>query len=104
MSKLEESLNNLYVNISLINNETIRDKSFEDLEIIRKELKALEIIKNKEIDVKDITETTDDYDLYVAYCEGKGYAKEYICDKEEFDLLKEVFENGYKTTFRNEPK
>lgn len=57
---------------------------------IKKKIKALEIIKNKEINIKDITETTDDYDLYVAYCEGKGYAKEYICDKKEFNLLKEV--------------
>ena len=62
-------------------------------EVIEKELKALEIIKEKEIDVKDITETTDDYDLYVAYCEGKGYAKEFICTQEEFDLLKEVLED-----------
>lgn len=64
-----------------------------DCRIIEKELKAFEIIKRREIDVKDITETTNNYNLYVAYCQGKGYAKEYICDKDEFNLLRKVLEN-----------
>lgn len=64
------------------------------INILNKEHWALDIIKYRQIDVKDIIETTDDYDLYVAYCEGKGYAKEYICDKEEFELLREVLCNG----------
>ena len=55
-----------------------------------KSKEALEIIKRREIDVKDIIDTVDDYELYAAYCEGKGYAKDYICSKDEFWLLREV--------------
>ena len=59
-------------------------------EIIEKDLKALEIIKKRQIDVQDITDITDDYYLYVAYCEGNAYADEYICSRDEFKLLREV--------------
>ncbi len=59
------------------------DKVIEDLE-------ALEIIRKRQIDVQDIIDTADDYDLYVAYCKGKGYADEYICNEKEFKSLREV--------------
>lgn len=63
------------------------------LQQAEKEHKALEIIKKRQIDVKDIIDTTDDFELYQAYCIGNGYAEEYICNKEEFDLLKEVLKD-----------
>lgn len=62
----------------------------EASELLLKDLEALDIIKKREINVQDITDTVNDYDLYVAYCEGKGYAKDYICTKKEFKLLREV--------------
>lgn len=88
-----ESINNHRCNdlfIPTYNFDTIK----QALQQVEKEHKALEIIKLREIDTKDITETTDDYDLYVAYCEGKGYSKEYICDKKEFELLKQALKTG----------
>lgn len=65
----------------------------EGLKQAEKDLEALEIIKKKLIDVQDIIYTTDDYELYKAYCEGKEYADEYICNEEEFKLLKERLKN-----------
>lgn len=66
------------------------NECWECRQIIEKDLIALDIIKKRQIDVKDITDTTDDYELYQAYCEGKGYADEYICTEDEFKLLREV--------------
>ena len=70
--------------------EKDKEQTKRDFELIRKDLIALDIIKNKQIDVKDITDTTDDYELYQAYCIGKGYTEDYICSQDEFKLLREV--------------
>ena len=93
MNKIEEALNNLYVNISLINNETIRDKSFEDLEVIRKELKALEIIKTKNVDIIELKMSLSVKQYNNAISFKISYKKEYELIQEEFDLLKEVLED-----------
>ena len=66
------------------------EESKKAINLIAKTLTALAIINRRQIDVKDIVEVSDDYDLYVAYCEGKGYAEDYICSEEEFKLLREV--------------
>lgn len=56
-----------------------------------KKEQACEIIVKRRLDILDIIDTTDDYELYVSYCKGKEYADELICSKDEFNLLKEVF-------------
>ena len=88
MSKLEELLNNLYVNISLINNETIRDKSLEDLEIIRK---VLEVIIKKHVNLYMIK---DPYFNKVSMYNRSflGFPNRKLT-KEEFILLKKVIYN-----------
>jgi len=64
----------------------------EGLKQAEKELEVLEIIMKRQMDVKDIIDTTDYYELYQAYCIGKGYADEYICNKEEFNKFNKVIE------------
>lgn len=69
---------------------------YEDFDLVMRDLEALEIIKKRQIAVKDIINTIDnidDFELYQACCIGYGYADEDICDKEEFDLLKQVLNN-----------
>ena len=54
----------------------------KDYETIEKELKALEIIKNKEVDIKAFNDLTNLGD-YNYYCEPE-------LTQEEYDLLKEI--------------
>ena len=56
----------------------------DEITIIEKELKALEIIKEKEIDMSDLIHATD----YLDYSDGR--CKKYWITQEEYDLLKEV--------------
>ena len=71
----------------------------EQFEIIEKELKALEIIKNKKVDVCSFinyfVESNKPYETYVLYFENPieiDYVviSEELLAEEEFDLLKEV--------------
>ena len=87
MSKLEESLDNLYVNISLINNETIRDKSFEDLEIIRKVLFSIKDLLIVDKDDYD-GEAKNDYWLKTIF----GHYVKHLT-REEYEIWKEVLED-----------
>ncbi len=51
--------------------------------------KVLEIIFEKRVDIwhlVDLLEQT--YEMYLAFCESEGYAKEYILTQEEFELVK----------------
>lgn len=67
--------------------ETFYDKESEDIQIVRKELKALEIIKEKKVDIKDIYRYAD-YSQYNYAMLGVPY--EFRLTQEEYDLLKEV--------------
>lgn len=66
--------------------ETFYDKESEDIKIVRKELKALEIIKNKIVDcwafISDISITSEEESLY-------AFSNKDLT-KEEVELLKEV--------------
>lgn len=70
----------------------------EDNEVIEKSLKALEIIKEKEVNIqyfKICLEVHWDYDLFEEHCRENNEWEDdtpykYSMKKEEFDLLKEV--------------
>ena len=73
------------------------DKGLQDIETIEKELKALEIIKSKSVNVKNLIiycfELKDTYEDYIdVFNYGDNYwdlGRE-LLTKEEFNLLKEV--------------
>ena len=67
-------------------------KTTPEFKIIEQDLEVLKIIKKRHLDITDISDTTDDYELYRAYCIGKGYADEYICNEEEFNKVIEWLE------------
>lgn len=62
----------------------------EDIEIVRKALKALEIIRNNEVDCYDIINSTD-YKHYLFLT--KTYDKSWILKQKDYKLLKEVLIN-----------
>ena len=57
---------------------------------IEKELKALEIIKRKDICPTKLY-CAKDYETYLWVCEQDEIDKEWILTQEEYDLLNEVF-------------
>ena len=64
------------------------DKQYnESYDIIEKELKALELIKEKDVRPSDILMNKD----YDAYMFDRTYQEGWTLIKEEFDFLKEVF-------------
>ena len=65
------------------------DGTVERCEIIEKELKALEIIKRTSVNPIHIQYSKD----YNDFQNNIVYAYERVLTKEEFDLLKEVFDN-----------
>ena len=67
------------------------NKYQKDLETIEKDLKALEIIKEKQINVSALLEL-DDLQQHNDYCDMVGGCKKLT--QEEYDLLKEVLQNG----------
>lgn len=78
---------------------TYKDKERE-VAIIEKELKALEIIKKKEVDINSFGVYLSvgwDYNLFEKYCGDNSPYEEHppyqhSMTKDEFDLLKEVLE------------
>ena len=62
----------------------------KDLDIIKKELKALEIIRNKPWLVGEIVESKGDYKAYKSWCSVFRADMKYRATEEEFNLLKEV--------------
>ena len=75
-------------------NEEMREEY--GINALEKELKALEIIKKKKVDVKLLLDNNDDrirpeYRFFDYNCTRKYEEK---LDQEEFDLLIEVLENG----------
>ena len=90
MSKGLEALNNL---VQSCFNPCDSDEVLNDKAIVEKELKALEIIKEKKVDMwhlVDLLEQT--YEMYLAFCKSEKYEEDYIFTEEEFNLLKEVLE------------
>ena len=62
------------------------------IDIIEREIKALEIIKNKKVNMFHIW-VFDDYEQYKAHYPFSEYsAEEDMLNAEEFNFLKEVFE------------
>lgn len=65
------------------------------LDTIEKELKALEIIKEKRVDMWHLMDMLEqDYVMYCAWCVAEHYNNEFVLTQEEFDLLKGVGVNG----------
>ena len=78
--------------------EKVKHCGFEEwrlsIEKIEKELNALEIIKNKKVNIFHIW-VFNDYEQYKEHYPFSEYhATEDMLTFEEFDLLKEVLENG----------
>ncbi len=69
--------------------ETFYDKDSEDIQIVRKELRALEIIK-KYISIKVIS--GDLFDYYIDDVQYVSTSSQNVMSKEEYDLLKEVIQ------------
>lgn len=73
------------------------DRVRENLPIIEKELKALKIIKEKEVNVRNLIDYELNHDnSYEEYLDDYNYADNYfelgheLLTQEEYDLLKEV--------------
>ena len=63
----------------------------DELATIEKSLKALEIIKEKKVDMWHLTDLLEQrYEMYLAFCKSEKYEEDYILTEEEFNLLKEV--------------
>ena len=87
MSKGLEALKSLMNNV-LRNDDKLCNKC---VSIIEKELKALEILKNKphiSFDLFDTLDTLEEINNYIKFM--YGYKDTSILTKEEYDLLKEV--------------
>ena len=67
--------------------ETFYDKDSEDIQIVRKALTALEIIKKKGILVNGLNQMKD---LVEYNCLCNFYQMSELLTQEEYDLLKEV--------------
>ena len=102
MSKELEALERLYCAGRLDLDYVLNGKQNQDYKIIEKALKALEIIKEKRVNVEEFIEMFEDwkeitYEEWIIYYEENGYYIQGNEDfdynrlaKEEFDLLKEV--------------
>ena len=84
MSKGLEALKDIKQLATTIEFDYKKDKVFvkEELDIIEKELKALEIIKNKKVDVSFLELGLEQYNT--------NLRKKHQLTQEEYDLLKEV--------------
>lgn len=90
MNKGIEALERLEENIIAVNVD-YEMKHVADYETIEKRLKALEIIKEKDVYVSELIYLSDqDYDCYLRFCYNEEYPTEDILSEEEFNLLKEV--------------
>ena len=68
----------------------------KDIANIEKELKALEIIKNKKVNVLELSVCAN-YETFISFFKQwnwNGEYDEYVVSEEEYDLLKEVLNNG----------
>ena len=66
--------------------ETFYDKDSEDIQIVRKELKALEIIRNKNVNIVWLNMCFQEFYGYESYNRNA----EIKITREEYELLKEV--------------
>lgn len=92
MSKGLEALANIVDEIKYThsNGKVLTDYDKEQVDIIQKELQALEIIKNKKVNLFKIW-VYDDYEQYKYYYPfGEYHAIEAMLTLEEFELIKEV--------------
>lgn len=85
----EHETNYLYITKNLL--EVEKNEEPKEEPIVNKKEKALEIIKEKNIDLFEIKhcETLDDYKMCVTLCDYP-VGEEDIPTQEQFDLLKEV--------------
>ena len=102
MSKELEALERLFCAGRLDLDYVLNGKQNQDYKIIEKALKALEIIKEKRVNVEEFIEMFEDwkeitYEEWIIYYEENGYYIQGNEDfdynrlaKEEFDFLKEV--------------
>ena len=102
MSKELEALERLYCAGRLDLDYVLNGKQNQDYKIIEKALKALEIIKEKRVNVEEFIEMFEDwkeitYEEWIIYYEENGYYIQGNKDfdynrlaKEEIDFLKEV--------------
>lgn len=82
-----------------------RDDLNEDIKRVVKELKALDIIKNKSVNTRNLLiycfEMKDTYKNYVEmfnYCDNYWELGKELLIREEYDLLKEVLLDNYGKT------
>ena len=102
MSKELEALERLYCAGRLDLDYVLNGKQNQDYKNVEKALKALEIIKEKRVNVEEFIEMFEDwkeitYEEWIIYYEENGYYIQGNEDfdynrlaKEEFDFLKEV--------------
>ena len=71
--------------------KTLKDEK-ETLESkTKKQEKVLKIIFEKRVDMWHLADLLEqNYEMYLAFCESEGYAKEYILTEDEFELVKKV--------------
>ena len=90
MSKGSEAFRRLVGWFGLPTETTPRQLCYKDKELVEKELKALEIIKDKRVNCFDVIDSVD-YKHYLVLMEE--YHKSWRLTKKEYDLLKEVLED-----------
>ena len=64
----------------------VRDENKEDFDIIEKELKAFEVVRNRIIDIHDFLA----FDTYSSFNQRRTLRGLTPIPKEEYDLLKEI--------------
>ena len=92
MSKSLDALERLYCAGRLDLNYVQSQKHKQDYEIIEKELKALEIIKNKKVNVLELSVCAN-YETFISFFKQwnwNGEYDEYMVTQEEYDLLREA--------------
>ena len=83
-----EALNDLIEDLQQDNGVSIICK-----EKVENELKALEIIKKKKVDMWHLTDLLEQtYEMYLAFCKSEKYEEDYILTEEEFATVKEALE------------
>ena len=86
MSKGLEALKSLFDTMAFA---FLESNTMKDLKIIEKELKALEIIKNRLIDMHDLLV----YDTYSSFNQRRTLKGLTPISKEEYNLSKEILNN-----------
>jgi len=91
MIKEWELIKNIYGCTTILMQEEEAKETKNAFKVVEKSLKALEIIKNKQVDVCELKICIDEYEDSL-YQYNKRTIEKFRLTKEEFNLLKEVLE------------